>query len=78
MVCLRNELLPRSLLALPLPLSCKSKRRGDPQFLSQGVVHEREDVSKDVLRELPAVEVPLAALLFWCLVKIKLRARELN
>ena len=62
MVCLRNEPLVRSLFSAAFGL-CPLQRgpRGDPRFFTLGVDNEHEDVSQDVLRELPAAEVPLAA-----------------
>ena len=43
---------------------------------SRGVVYEPEEVSKDALPELQCREA-LHFALFWCLAKVKLRAREL-
>ena len=56
MVCSRNEPLVRSLFsaAFVLPSAKRAARR--PQFFILGVDNEREEVSQDVLRELPAVE----------------------
>ena len=78
MVCLRNEPLPRSLFSAAFGL-CPLQRgpRGDPRFFTLGVDNEREEVSQDALPELQCREAPLIAALFWCLAKIKLRAREL-
>ena len=58
MVCLRNEPLPHSLFSAAFGL-CPLQRgpRGDPRFFTLGVDNEHEDVSQDVLRELPVAEV---------------------
>ena len=61
--CAMSRLL-RSLLALPLAFAlCKEAARR-PRFFSRGVDNEREEVSKDVLRELSVAEVRLPHLLF--------------